>query len=160
MRGVDTDIISTLGSCFKVVSYFSNIVPECVLLWCSCLVYISSSSKPSCTDPINTWCVTCVCNCAVVSQMRDTAPWGWATSLKACRGSTYAEPATPPAPTAAPLTWRLSPVSTQYLYRATPRVFLTHTHTHLWLPLGVNPDLWCAPQLLMQAWLQQLRWGR
>lgn len=52
------------------------------------------------------------CCLLLVLQTRDTAPSGWATSLRACRGSTCAEPATLPVPTAAPLTWRLSPVRT------------------------------------------------
>lgn len=56
--------------------------------------------------------------------MRDTAPSGWATLLKACQGSTSAEPATPPAPTAAPLTWRSSPVRA----RQQPFFYFT-THT-------------------------------
>lgn len=56
----------------------------------------------------------CVCvyifDCVIALQMKDLAPFGSATSLKACQGSTSAEPATQPAQTAAPLTWRSSPV--------------------------------------------------
>lgn len=85
-----------------------------------CIYYSRSVWLPVCVVPLFwlpaqiTWLYDCEeCVTVVLFQMRDTAPSGWATSLKACRGSTSAEPATPPAPTAALLTWRFSPVCTR-----------------------------------------------
>lgn len=108
----------------------------------------SSSISPSSTNDR-----TCgIMKSVVVLQMRDTEPSGWTTSPKACQGSMCAEPATPPAPTAAPLTWRLSPV------RMRPHRNSWHDMASASLSVSTVCDLF--PQPPMQAWWWELLWDR